>query len=74
MTDKVRVLRVIEYVGTRDNVEAQIERSLRDGTHGDFRMGKVVIRVATVGDFPEVLEQPSHSLTPTTLAALNEMD
>lgn len=62
MSDIVRVLRVIEYVGPRDLVEQQISRSLKNGTHfghGGVRPPhRVTIKVATVGDYPEVLNQP----------------
>jgi hypothetical protein len=52
--EQVRVLRVIEYTGPRDKVEDQIERSL----HGTKRLPNgVVIKGATLGDYPEILEQ-----------------
>lgn len=38
-------------------VEAQIIGSLKDGTH-NIREG-LTIKVATVGSFPEILEQPN---------------
>lgn len=53
--DTVRVLRLIEYVGPRNKIEAQIEQSMRAGTHA-FPNG-VTIRIATLGDFPEILER-----------------
>jgi hypothetical protein len=58
MTDKVRVLRVVEYVGSREDVEKQIENSI----HGTRRFrtgsgGEMQIRVATVGEYPEILEK-----------------
>lgn len=55
--DVVRVLRVLEYVGPRDVIEKQIiAHSLRDGTH-PFRHGQLVVRVATIGDYPEILSK-----------------
>ena len=51
--DKVRVLRLIEYIGPRDWVEAVVRRSIH-GTQG-FGDGKT-IRVATLGEFPEIIE------------------
>lgn len=52
-TDVIRVLRVIEYTGPRDKVEDQVARSL----HGEKRLsGGLVIRAATVGSYPELLE------------------
>ena len=56
MPDTVRVLRVMEYVGERDVVEAQIADALRDGTHY-LRRGRVQLRIATLGDFPEILHK-----------------
>ncbi len=56
MSDKVRVLRVIEYVGERELVEKQISKSLRDGTHSKWTPG-MSIKIATVGDFPEMFEK-----------------
>lgn len=56
--DIVRVLRVIEYVGPRDRVEEMVKRSI----HGEKVMSgrgrsQLVIRAATVGSFPEILEE-----------------
>lgn len=56
MGDIVRVLRIVEYTGERAAVEAQIERSLRLGTHK--YLPHVTIRIACVGDYPEILEGP----------------
>jgi hypothetical protein len=54
--DIVRVLRVIEYVGPRSQVESAVARSL----HGERRVGQgtreYVIRAATVGVYPEILQ------------------
>ena len=54
MTDIVRVLRVIEYVGPRD----WVERTVSNSVHGtkDLGDGKE-IRAATIGEFPEILRQ-----------------
>ena len=53
--DIIRVLRVVEYIGPRQHVEAQVARSI----HGERRIpkpeGDVVIRAATLGLYPEVL-------------------
>ena len=57
MPDLVRVLRVLEYVGPRDVIEKQLAtRSLHNGTH-HFRHGQLVVKVATVGDYPEILSE-----------------
>lgn len=52
--DIIRVLRVIEYVGPRAAVEKQVANS----KHGDHDFGDVKMKVATVGQFPEVLQEP----------------
>jgi len=50
--DIVRVLRVVEYVGTREWVEETVKRSL----HGTRVVeGYGTITAATLGAFPEVL-------------------
>jgi hypothetical protein len=62
--DTIRVLRILEYVGPRDAVEAVIDRSI----HGSRTYGlpgrEVTITAATLGTFPEILERkPSALLT-----------
>lgn len=47
----VRVLRVIEYIGPREWVETTLRRSLQ----GEWRQGNKMIRVATLGSYPEIL-------------------
>ncbi len=50
--DYVRVLRVIEYTGPRDRVEETVAASI----HGQKDAGKgLVIRAATIGEYPEML-------------------
>lgn len=54
----VRVLRVVEYVGPRDQIEEQVRVSI----HGEKRFGRgeaIIIRAATIGTFPEILERES---------------
>jgi hypothetical protein len=52
--DIIRVLRVVEYVGPRDKVEQQVARSIS----GPANFGNgVIIRAATVGQYPEVLNE-----------------
>ena len=48
----VRVLRVIEYVGEREAVEACIAKSI----HGVKVLPNYEIRAATIGIYPEVLQ------------------
>ena len=53
--DTIRVLRVIEYIGPRDEVEEQVARSI----HGTRRCDKgMIIKAATVGSYPEILDGP----------------
>jgi hypothetical protein len=55
--EKVRVLRVIEYVGSKEWVEQQVEQSI----HGIKKIkqphGGGEIRVATIGVYPELLTE-----------------
>ena len=59
--DTIRVLRVIEYVGPREAVEELISKSI----HGErcyMRNGKdIVIRAATLGTYPEILNPQEES-------------
>ena len=51
--DRVRVLRVIEYIGPRDWIEKQVAASI----HGTKDLGQGrLINVATIGAYPEILE------------------
>jgi hypothetical protein len=58
MAEIVRVIRIIEYVGERSDVEEQIANSMH-GTKRFSRPGHhdMEIRVATIGEFPEILER-----------------
>ena len=58
--DIVRVLRVIEYVGPRKWVEETVARSVHGTKH--FSAPERSIRAATIGAYPEVLEQPGSEL------------
>lgn len=56
--DTVRVLRILEYTGPRSKVEELIAKSV----HGERRLTNVhdpsrgvVIRAATIGNYPEIL-------------------
>ena len=51
--DNIRVLRILEYSGPRDEVEEVVARSI----HGERRIKGFVIRAATVGAYLEVLNQ-----------------
>jgi hypothetical protein len=51
--DIVRVLRIVEYVGPRNWVEATVNNSI----HGERRINtNSVIKAATIGSYPEILE------------------
>lgn len=53
--DTIRVLRILEYVGPR----SEIEKTLSNSIQGEIRLGRSVIRAATLGLFPEILESDS---------------
>lgn len=60
--DTIRVLRVYEFTGPRSLVEAQVAKSI----HGDKDVGNgVVIKGATIGTYPEILNVPSPEPEPT---------
>lgn len=52
--EKVRVLRVLEYIGTREAVELHLKRR---GVVGQIEVNNLVIREAILGEFPEILEK-----------------
>lgn len=56
MSDKVRVLRIIEYVGDREWVEDTLKKGSipADGAK-DFGKGKI-IKSCLIDKFPEILE------------------
>ena len=51
---KVRVLRVIEYIGEYEDVKKQLEAS-QLANNGEKTYCGVTMRSALVGDFPETL-------------------
>lgn len=56
MTDIIRVLRVIEYIGPRDAVNNTIARSI----HGTRQFGRLTIHASVVAGFPEIeFRQPT---------------
>lgn len=55
-SDKIRVLRIIEYTGPREAIEDQINRSIHGTRVYNHRLGEVRITVATIGNYPEVIE------------------
>lgn len=53
-TEVVRVLRIIEYTGPRE----WIERTIAESIHGQYDCGhSCIIRTATIGTYPEILEE-----------------
>lgn len=51
LEENIRVLRVVEYSGTRRRVEGVVAASI----HGERVYGTVTIRAATIGLYPEIL-------------------
>jgi len=58
MTDIVRVLRIIEYVGKRRWVEETVSNSIH-GTKKITSRGRIF--AATIGSYPEILKQEEHT-------------
>jgi hypothetical protein len=54
--DQIRVLRVLEYTGPRDAVERTLAINQVKGTQ---LFGRVTIREALLGDFAELVKEPS---------------
>ena len=57
--DTVRVLRIIEYVGPRDEIEKHLEHVVQGTKTFRPTAGQITIRAATIGTFPEILEAQS---------------
>lgn len=58
-TDRVRVLRLVEYEGPREWVERTVEKSIhgtKDVFNGTGAGGPYYIRAVTLGSFPEILK------------------
>jgi len=55
MTDVIRVLRILEYVGKRDVIEKTLSNS-GVPMNGTMSAPDMRIKSAIVGDFPEILE------------------
>ena len=53
MTDRVRVLRVLEYEGPRDSIEAMLSNR---AVKGERRFMEFIIRESIIGETPVVLE------------------
>lgn len=53
MTDIIRILRVLEYVGPRERLEYMYEQN---AIKGQRTFGDVTIREAMVGAFPEIIK------------------
>ena len=50
--DRIRVLRVVEYVGSRDEIESIIGKSL----HGKRHIETGYIQATTLGEFPDIMK------------------
>lgn len=58
MTDIVRIVRVLEYVGPRD----ALERSLaQNAVKRQKQFGSITVREAYLGEFPEVVEKSNEA-------------
>jgi hypothetical protein len=57
MKEKVRVLRIIEYTGDREAVEKIVSGSIHGQRDVKWPEGGVCIRVATIGEYPEILKK-----------------
>lgn len=59
MSDIIRVVRVLEYVGPRDALERSLAQNVVK-RHKQF--GSITVREAYLGEFPEVVgeEEPTH--------------
>lgn len=58
---RVRVLRLVEYIGPQSHVEKQVAASIHgtksyDAARGVSGMGRVLITAATIHEFPQALE------------------
>lgn len=56
--DQVRVLRIIEYVGDREVVENTVSGSIHGTKHVNGKHGEMIIHVATITGYPEILNPP----------------
>ena len=57
MSDIIRIMRIIEYVGTREKVEETINNSI----HGTkIFSDDLQISVSTIGSFPEILKKENN--------------
>lgn len=59
MNEIVRVLRVLEYVGTREWVEMSLKNRLIKGTWSPGGGTTQQIKEAIIGEFPEILKEAS---------------
>lgn len=67
---EVRVLRLVEYAGTRDAVEETIRRSIH-GTREGFR-GQCMITAVTLHEYPEILKVARAAKTENVVTADRE--
>lgn len=54
--DIVRVIRIYEFSGPRSLIEEQISNSIHGEKVLNTPKGRVVIKAATLGNYPELLE------------------
>ena len=71
--DTIRVLRLYSFEGPRSMIEKQLERSLADRTNHPGIEG-LTIKVATLGSFPEIMEQAQPVMPQGKLLGYAERD
>lgn len=54
-SDIVRVLRIIEYVGPRSEVEMHLEKVVQGTKTFGVKGREITIRASTIGLYPEIL-------------------
>ena len=61
MTDIVRVIRIVQYVGPRKFVEETVKNSIH-GTY-EIKTQNLAITAVTLGTFPETISVPNEEVT-----------
>jgi len=57
MSDTVRILRLLEYTGPRDQIEKMMEKRYLKCSHEfEYPYQGIIIREAILGEFPELME------------------
>ena len=64
--DQIRVLRIYEFVGDREVVERQVAQSIQGERQLRQKEGYCIIRAATIGTYPEILERGTNGESETS--------